>query len=209
MRFQDALENARFVIAALIVSLILLFVCNLGLLWLNFHTQKSVTVYIPPRIPESGLTQTANAVPNSTVFSFAFWAWQSINDWPNNGLDDYQNKIKTFSPYLTEQFKQYLLSDYENRLTNDEMQDRIRSMSGMENGAYNPESVESIGDGTWLVHVNMRLTERMNMNGKTVKDVEISYVLKVVESNISANSNRYGLALDGFSIAPKRIKTFV
>lgn len=209
MRFQDALENARIVIAALILGLVLLFACNVGLLWLNFTTQQSVKVYIPPRIPESGLTQTANTVPDSTVFSFAFWAWQSINDWPNNGMTDYKNKINTFSPYVTERFKQYLLSDYENRLTNDEVQDRIRSMTGMNNGAYSPKDVEYVGHGTWLVHFDMRLTERMNVNGKIVKDVEISYVLRVVKHNISASSNHYGLAIDGFAVAPKRIKTFI
>ena len=209
MRFQDALENARFVIVSLIFACVLLFACNVGLLWLNFTTQQSVNVYIPPRIPQSGLTQRAGSVPNSTVFSFAYWAWQSINDWPKNGMNDYKAKIQTFNPYMTARFKQYLLADYQNRFNNDEVQDRLRSMIGMSSGAYNPKNVEKIGQNTWLVHMDMRLTERMNMNGKIVKDVEISYVLRIVKHNIGAGSNHYGLALDGLAVAPKRIKTFV
>jgi len=33
------------------------------------------------------------------------------------------------------------------------------------------KDIESLGHDTWLVHLQMRLSEYMNMNGNAVKDV--------------------------------------
>ncbi len=208
MRFQDALESARLILRALVLAIIILFISNLALIITLAHMQSKVKVYIPPQIPANGLTMTTGEIPASTIYSFAFWAWQSINYWPKNGGTDYAAAIKSFTPYLTPNFAVFLAQDANNRYSSDEIQDRIRTMTGIDGASFNADDVKPLGHGTWLVHLDMRLTERMNNDGSVVKDAEISYVLKVVEYNVDQQHNLYGLALAGFAADPKRIKTF-
>jgi len=209
MKFQDALENSRSLINTLLLVIALLFCSNIALIWALHETQSTVRVYIPPRVPASGITTTSGQVPKSTVFSFAYWVWQSINYWPKNGANDYTHNIKSFLPYLTPKFQVFLENDDNTRFSNDEVQDRIRTMMGVNGSSFSPADVEYVGHGTWLVHLTMRLTERMNTDGSVIKDAEISYELRVVKYNADPKSNPYGLALAGFAVSPKRIKTYV
>ncbi len=208
MRFQDALESARLTLRALVLAIVVLFISNLGLIAALSHMQSKVKIYVPPQIPASGVTMTAGEVPDSTVYSFAYWAWQSINYWPKNGATDYAKAIQNFTPYLTPSFETMLMQDANSRYSTGEIQDRIRTMTGIDGAQFQDADVKPLGHGAWLVHLDMRLTERMNTDGSVVKDTEISYVIKVVEYNVDQQQNRYGLALAGFGSDPQRIKTF-
>lgn len=166
-------------------------------------------VYIPPKIPSSGLTTTSKAVPLATVYGFAFYVWQSVNHWENDGLQNYKQQITQYSPYFTPTFKNSLIQNYNNLLNQGELQDRIRIMQGMSGSEYSPLDVKYIGHDTWIVYLKMRLTEMINSNGKIVKDVQMYYTLKVVRYDVDPNSNHWGLAIAGFAASPARIKTIV
>jgi len=209
MKFMNALEQAKWHIFSLYVIIIILFFLNLGLVIAWCSTQSNLTIHLPPEIPTSGLTMKAKAYPKSQVFAFAFYIWQSINHWPNNGAKDYQDTIKQLSPYLTPQFKHNLMEDYNTRFNQGELQDRIRMMQGMNGSAFNPKDVLYLGHGTWLVHLQMRLSEYMNTSANVIKDTQVMYNLRVVISQKDANQNQWGLALDGFSSTPKRLNTFI
>jgi integrating conjugative element protein (TIGR03746 family) len=209
MRFTNALEQSKWHIVSLYAVILLLFILAIGLI-IGWHsTQSEITIHYPPEIPTNGLTIKAHDYPKARIFSFAFYAWQSINDWQADGVKDYQNNIKNFSSYLTPRFKNYLINDYNQRYNSGEIQSRLRTMQGMNGTAFDFKNVMYLGHGTWLVHLNMRLIERMNNNSKRVKDVEVDYTLRVVRYQINATKNQWGLALDGFATNPKRIKTFV
>jgi integrating conjugative element protein (TIGR03746 family) len=175
--------------------------------WL--HSQSKITVDIPPQIPQSGLTITQGVVPKSTVYTFAYYIWQSINHWSNDGMQNYKGQIKHFSPFLTPDFKLKLIQDYNNLLNEGELQDRIRFMQGNSGSEYNPQAVRYLGHNTWIVHLNMRLTEMMNSNAKVVKDVQMYYTLKIVRFDTDAKNNPWGLALSGFAKSPARHKTII
>lgn len=208
MRFQNVLENARLAIQILILIVGLLFISNIFLITGWFHAQEKIEVHLPPQIPVDGLTLQAGQYPPANVYSFAYYIWQSINHWPNNGEQDYKQAIQTYSPFLTPNFKAYLIRDYNNRFNQGEIQDRLRSLQGMNGTAFNVTDVENIGHDTWLVHLHMRLTENMNINGNQVKDTAIDYVIRVVKYSIDAKSNPWGLALDGFAADPERVGTY-
>jgi integrating conjugative element protein (TIGR03746 family) len=209
MRFQNALENARLTIQALVLSLAMSFVLNIFLIFGWHAALKNIEVHLPPEIPVSGLNIKANAYPPAFIYSFAYYIWQSINNWPNNGVQDYQKTIASSSPFLTPRFKQFLIRDYNRRINEGEIQDRIRTLQGVNGSAFSVKDVENLGHGNWLVHLHFRLSEHMNINGNQVKDVEIDYVLRVVRYQIDAKSNPWGLALDGFSQDPMRVKTYI
>lgn len=208
MRFQNALENARLTMQALVFSLLLSFLLNIFLIIGWDSTQKKIEVHLPPEIPVSGLTLQANSYPPSSVYSFAYYIWQSINNWPRDGKVDYQKSINAFSPFLTPRFEQFLIRDYNQRLNEGEIQDRTRTLQGLNGSAFSVSDVKAIGHHTWLVHLHFRLTEQMNINANKVKDAAIDYVIRVVRYEIDAKSNPWGLALDGFEEDPKRITTY-
>lgn len=209
MRFQHALANAWLSVKILSLACSALFCLNLALLIGWYHAQQTVRVYIPPHIPASGLSQTANTVPASTVYGFAFYIWQRVNYWSDDGKIDYPHAIDALTPFLTPKFKQVLWQDYQDRQTHGELHDRIRHLQGANGTAFDSTAVETLGKDTWLVHLPMRLSEYMNMNGNAVKDVVLNYTLRVVRYDVSAQHNPWGLALDGFVENPERVKTYI
>lgn len=209
MKFLNALEEANRHIRTLWCVLLLAMVINVVTLIGWMHSESKLQIDVPPEIPQSGLTLTQNEVPKTTIYSFAFYIWQSINHWPTNGLVDYKQQITNFSPFITAEFKNDLVRNYNNLLNDGELQDRLRLLEDVEGQGYSSDSVHYLGNGEWLVHLNMRLLEMMNTNAKVVKDVEMAYDLKVVRHNIDAKSNPWGLAIAGFSATPSRIKTIV
>ncbi len=209
MKYLNAIEQARIHIRTLQQFIILLVMILVLLIYGWIHAQARIKVEIPPQIPESGLTIQQGEIPKSTIYSFAYYVFQSVNHWDTNGLQDYQNEIEQFKPLLTPSFRITLVQDYNNLLNQGELQDRIRLMQGMSGSSYDPANVEYVGHGTWIVHLKMRLTEMINSNAKVVKDVQMNYTLKIVRLDTDAKNNPWGLALDGFAESPSRIQTFV
>lgn len=209
MKFQNALDNARVALLALTGALVLSFITNLFLSYGLMTAPDKITVHIPPHIPDEGVTQKANDIPQASVYSFAFYIWQQLNYWPANGAQDYRANLTRLAPFLTPRFSAFLLQDYNQRLNQGELQSRMSTLQGLNGEAFELKDVEYIGHGTWLVHLNMRLMERMNINDQTVKDTQISYVLRVVRYSINAKENPWGLAIDGFAHSPERLKTTV
>lgn len=173
------------------------------------YSQSKIKIEIPPQIPESGLTLTQGEIPKTTIYSFAFYVWQSLNHWPKNGIQDYKKQINQFSPFLTPGFRLKLVNNYNHLLNQGEFQDRIRLMQGTNGSGYAPDAVKYIGHGTWIVHLKMRLTEMIASNAKVVKDTQILYTLKIVRFNVDSKQNPWGLAIAGFEVSPSRIQTII
>jgi len=209
MRFQNALENARLAIQILLLALGLFFVSNLFLIASWHSAQSKMQVYIPPQIPVDGMTLRSGEYPSTTVFSFAYYIWQSINNWSANGTQDYKQAIQQFSPFLTPRFKAFLIRDYNQRFNQGEIQERLRMLQGLNGTAFESKEVEYLGHDTWVVHLHMRLSEHMSINGNQVKDVAIDYSIRVVKYNVNAKTNPWGLALDGFVENPERQQTYI
>lgn len=191
------------------VALCFSFVVNLCLI-LSWHSsQQKIEVYIPSQIPTTGLIQKANKVLPTTVYSFAYYIWQSINYWPQNGAEDYKKAIEQFSPFLTPRFKNFLIKDYNERFNQGELQERLRNLQGLNGTAFETKDVEYIGHDTWLVHLRLRLNEHMSMNANQVKDVALNYTLRIVCYEINSKINPWGLAVDGFVANPERIQTYI
>lgn len=209
MKFLNALEQSNWHVRTLWKIIFLLFFVIFLELFGWMHSQSKIRINIPPYIPESGFSIMQGRVPKETLYSFAFYIWQSINHWSRNGIQDYKRQITNFSPFLTHTFKLNLIKNYNNLLNQGELQDRIRLMQGASEIEYSSKYVRYIGNNTWIVHLKMRLIEMMNANSKIVKDVQMHYYLKVVRYNIDAKENPWGLAISGFSRTPSRIKTII
>jgi len=209
MKYLNAIEQAQLHHRTLKRIILLLSLILALVIYGWIHAQSKIKVEIPPQIPESGLVIQQGEIPKTTVYSFAYYIWQSVNHWQKDGLQDYKQNIVQLSPFLTPTFSNTLIQDYNNLLNDGEVQDRIRLMQGMVERGYDPAYVEYVGHNTWLVHLKMRLTEMINSNDKVVKDVVMNYTLKVVALDDDPKNNPWGLALDGFAESPARVETFV
>ncbi|MBX9706100.1 MAG: TIGR03746 family integrating conjugative element protein [Gammaproteobacteria bacterium] len=209
MKFLNALEQSKSHIRSLWYAIALAIFINAVTLLGWMHSQSTIRIQIPPQIPVNGLIVAQGEVPKTTVYSFAYYVWQSLNYWQKDGMQDYQTQIDRFSPFLTPDFKVSLIQNYNNLLNDGELQERIRLMEGNEGSEYAPEDVIEEGHGTWIVHLKMRLTEMLSSNAKVVKDVEMEYTLKIVQYDVNATQNPWGLAIAGFAENPVRTVTIV
>tara|TARA_B100000989_G_scaffold296861_2_gene281033 strand:+ start:5054 stop:5692 length:639 start_codon:yes stop_codon:yes gene_type:complete len=176
------------------------------MMWIGWaRTPKQLQVYIPPDLSK-GITQKANAIPLPYVYSFAMQLWQEINYWPQSGDSDYDKNLNQWRSYLSPSFFQLLREEQQHKLQSGELA-RVRILQGMQGESYSIEKVKQLGTNTWEVDMDMRLTE--TKEGVVTKDVEILYPLRIVRLPVSLHQNPYGLAIDGFVRAPKRIKTMI
>ena len=162
-------------------------------------------IFIPPDM-SSAVTQKADSIAAPSVYSFAYQVWRSINEWPQNGGDDYKLNIRTYWYYLSPQFQSDLLQDQTDLQASGQLQ-RQRYVQGVAGAAYDPANVKQLNKDTWEVDLKMRLTEYANH--QIVKDVEIIYPLKVTRMDIAERLNPYGLVLAGFVSEPQRLKVYV
>lgn len=209
MKFLNALEQAQWHIRTMWYVIIIVFFVNMLVVLGWMHSQSHIKVIVPPHIPQSGLTLTHGEVSKTTIYSFAYYVWQSVNHWANDGLRDYKQQITRFAPFLTPAFKLKLVRNYNNLLNQGELQGRLRFLQGLSGSEYTVNDVKVIGHGTWIVDLKMRLIEMMNANAKVVKDAEMNYTLKIVRYNVDAKQNPWGLAIAGFARSPVRIKTII
>ncbi len=187
----------------MIILLLFILCAVLSVGWMT--SPSRLTVYIPPDI-QNGATVKAGTVPLPLIYSFAYEVWQELNYWPMEGESDYQKNIATYTPYLTMQFKSELLEDYAALKSSGQLQ-RIRYLQGLNGVAYEGASIKQLSSHTWEVDLTMRLTEYKN--NQSVKDVEIIYPLKVIQTSISPSHNPYGLEIAGFLSEPKRTTTYI
>ena len=58
-------------------------------LWVGWsQAPKQLRVYVPPDL-RSGAVLAAEEVPPANVYAFAFYIFQQLNRWPDNGATDY------------------------------------------------------------------------------------------------------------------------
>lgn len=184
---------------------ILFLLCICILAFIGWMTSPSrMTIYVPPDI-SNGATLKVDEIPSPLIYSFAYEIWQGVNNWPQDGAQDYKSNIHTYRFYLTPSLESELLQDYDELRTSGQIQ-RQRSVQSITSAAYDSANVKKLSNNTWQIDMRMRLTEYKN--GQVVKDIEILYPLKVVRVAVS-KQNPYGLELAGFVSEPIRLKTYI
>ncbi|MFN7097988.1 MAG: PFL_4703 family integrating conjugative element protein [Gammaproteobacteria bacterium] len=181
-------------------------VCVNTLLMIGWQSAPHrLTVYIPPDITQGATVKPGN-IPASDVYAFAFQIFTAINTWSLVGEKDYPEAIHDYRYYLTTHFYNALQADYHER-SQDGSLSRTRMMSGFSGMGYQDVSVKILGKNTWEVDLTMHVVEEVG--NSVVKDVLITYPMRVVRVDTSIALNPWGLALDGFVSDPVRVKTFV
>ena len=202
-RYRYEIDNVRAHLRSLWAVIAIQAVLIAGL-WFGWsQAPERLTVHIPPDL-RSGAVLAADEVPPPNVYAFAFYIFQQLNRWPEDGARDYGRAIFRVSPYLTPKYRAELIADLELKGRKGELAYRVRGVQGIPGHGFEERRVDILGDGVWVVGLDLDLFE--SVKGMTVKHTAIRYPLRVVRHAVDLEANPWGLALDGFAgEGPRRL----
>ena len=204
--FTNALANAqqtariqRWIIFALLLANLVL-----GLGW--SRTQSDMTAHIPPDLSQGASIRLGrdSQVPAPNVYAFAFYMWQQVNRWADDGAKDYGAQIFAMQHFLTPACREQLIDDMRIKSREAELIQRTRALMEIPGYGYSGARVTAHGNGSWTVLLDAQLLE--TSRGVAVKDTFIRYPLHVVRYDADREKNPWGLALNCYANRrPERI----
>lgn len=202
MKIKKALDGRD---AHILTLRILLGVLVLALFFVMYGWKQSpehIKVDIPPDL-RSGSTRGIKERHPFNVYAFGYYIFQQMNNWPVEGIDDYEKRIANLSCYVTPEFKGWLDRDYDRRLKNHEL-NRTRAVQEMPTRPYSPKRVYKESGDSWVSFYDVNVKE--TFRGEVIKDIFIRYPIRIVRWDVDPECNLWGLALDGFYKNPKRLE---
>ena len=202
-RYRYEIDNVRAHLRSLwtIIGVQLVVILALWFGW--SQSPRHLTVHVPPDL-RSGATQTIGEVPPANVYAFAFYIFQQLNHWSEDGAQDYGKAIFRISPYVTPRYRAELIADMELKGKQGELAYRVRGVQEVPGHGYEERRVDVLATGVWVVWLDINLFE--SVKGMTVKKTSIRYPLRVVRLSVNPEANPWGLALDGFAATgPRRL----
>ncbi len=203
MRYTDLNSSLEAHITTLRVIIAILVLIIIGL-WVGWNGSKNdMRIHIPPDLRSGAILQ-ADEVATANVYAFAFYIFQQLNHWPENGVEDYGSQIFSIAPYLTPEFREYLINDLDIRGKRGELNGRTREMHPVPGKGFEERRVDLLDADTWVVWIDYKIRE--SVRGMEIKNVMIRYPIKVVRYDVNPEVNPWGLALSGFGAeGPKRL----
>ena len=202
-RYRYEIDNVRAHVRSLwaVIAIEALVIAGLWFGW--SQAPARLTVHVPPDL-RSGAVLAVDAVPPPNVYAFAFYIYQQLNRWPEDGASDYGRAIFRVSPYLTPRYRADLIAELEQKGRQGELAYRVRGMQEIPGHGYEERRVDVLSAHAWIVWLDVDLLE--SVKGMTVKRTAIRYPLRVVRYAVDLESNPWGLALDGFGEeGPRRL----
>ena len=202
-RYRYEIDNVRAHLRSLWIIIGVQIVVIIAL-WFGWsQSPRYLTVHVPPDL-RSGATQSIDEVPPANVYAFAFYIFQQLNHWSEDGAQDYGKAIFRISPYVTPRYRADLIADMELKGKQGQLAYRVRGVQEVPGHGYAERRVDVLAPGVWVVWLDIELFE--SVKGMTVKKTSIRYPLRVVRLSIDPESNPWGLALDGFAASgPRRL----
>ena len=202
-RYRYEIDNVRGYLRSLwaVIGLLLTIIVALWIGWMRMP--GTITVHIPPDL-RSGAVMALDEVPPANIYAFAFYIFQQLNRWPDDGAEDYGKAIFRIAAYLTPSFREQLIADMEAKGKQGQLAYRVRSLQAIPGQVYEERRVDVLSKESWVVWLDLELRE--SVKGMTVKKTTIRYPLRVLRYAVDAEANPWGLALDGFAAeGPQRL----
>lgn len=186
-------------LGAVLVLVLLLVLALVG--WTR--APSAITLHYPPDL-STGAQQQLGELPKANIYGFVFYIFQQLNRWPNDGQDDYYERIHTLQNYLTPACFEERLSDYTARNRNNELTGRSRAVWEIPGRGFSNQRVKATANDRWVVGLDLHVQE--TYRGERVKDRLIHFPIRVVRYAVDPELNPWGLALDCYAAAPRRIQ---
>ncbi|SFV89206.1 hypothetical protein MNB_SUP05-SYMBIONT-5-363 [hydrothermal vent metagenome] len=174
---------------AIIIGLVVTIIASV-LVMLALSTNKTYRISLPPSLNFGTVVNTGEIDPFE-IYSFAGLITQQLNLW-KDGKVDFQTNINKFAAYITPEYRNYLLEEYNNLLKLGQLSGRERSLQG--ESMYQSSSVKRYSTNAWLVDITFHQQE--HIDNQRFKDFRIQHFIKVVFRNIDTETNPWGLQLD-------------
>ena len=158
---------------------------------------EDITLHIPPDLSQ-GVTMSAGQVPKANVFAFALYALTALNEWPDNGAEDYPRIIEEYACLLAPSFLAELKQSVIEKQRQGELS-RARSVRMV--SPYTESHVNYLGNGAWVAWLDLAISE--NVGGAPIKDTIVRYPVRVVRDERQCNLMQ--LSLDGYHHQPARL----
>ena len=202
-RYRYEIDNVRAHLRSL-WAVIALEALIIAALWFGWsQAPKQLTVHIPPDL-RSGAVLKLDEVTPQNVYAFAFYIFQQLNRWPEDGTRDYGRAIFRVSAYPTPRYRADLTADLALKGRRGELAYRVRGVQPILGHGYEEARVDVLDANAWVVWLDLSLNE--SVKGMTVKQTAIRYPLRVVRHGVDFEANPWGLALDGFAgEGPRRL----
>lgn len=204
-KFRNAVYAEQAHNRTLWIIIMLQFVAN-AYMWYGWNNSpQELKVHIPPDLSQ-GVTMNAGEISKANIYQFAYYIYQQLNRWENDGEDDYVNNIYRLQAFLTDNYRKELLKRAHEKLSQGELQARTRSVHQLSNSMYSDNRVKRIAKDVWTVVLDLRVQENHNSTGMMIKDATIVTPLRIVFKPIDLEKNPWGLVLDGGEENADRVK---
>lgn len=203
MRYRDENSNLKSHIRTLRWLIGVQFLV-IGALWHGWEqAREDLRLHVPPDL-RYGVTLKAGEIPPANVYTFAGYVFQQLNHWARDGQEDCGRQIAWLSPFLTPRFRAFLEADMELRGKRGELAGRRRTIQPIPGHGFKDRRVDVLGNGAWVVWLDVTIRE--TVRGMEVKNVSVRYPIRVVRHDVDPQSNKWGLALDGYADeGPRRL----
>ena len=164
-----------------------------GLWWRNGVLQETRRLYIPPDLTQ-GLVTHFDEVPAPLVYTFAYYIFQQLNRWPEDGEKDYPQQIYQLQGFLTPPCRTALQADMNEKQRLGELRQRVRTVQEILGQFYTRQRVMIESADVWRTWLDLNVAE--SIGGHPVKNVLLRYPIRVVRYDVDKEINPWGLALD-------------
>ncbi len=171
------------------------------------EARKAIEIYIPPDLSQGAVLHDGE-IPVTTIYANADYLFRHLYFWPEDGEQDYRNRIKHLAAMLTPRCRIELDNDYQTRRHNihgvNELAGRKRYVYPAPGAAFDASRVEILSDDVWVVNLDMQVIEYQH--DRKVKDALVRYPLRVVKMNANREMNPWNIALDCYAGEPQRLE---
>lgn len=203
-KYRHEIDNVRSHVRSLwiVIGIEVVTICILGFTLVK--AQDDIVVHLPPDL-RSGASLTPDQIHPANVYAFAFYIFQQLNRWPDDGSEDFGKAIFSLSAYLTPNYRAALQKELELKGRRGELIHRVRGMQERPGHTFDELRVQVLNPETWVVWLDLELQE--SVKGMSIKRTLIRYPLRVVRYAVDPEKNPWQLALDGFTDeGPRRLE---
>ena len=90
------------------------------------------------------------------VYAFAFYIFQQLNRWPEDGATDYGRAIFRVSPYLTPRYRADLIAELEQKSRQGELAYRVRGVQEIPGHGYGERRVDLLNEDVVGFYVSVQ-----------------------------------------------------
>ena len=103
-KYRHEIDNVRAHVRSLWIVIGLEVVTILIMGFTLAKAQDDVVIHLPPDL-RAGATLSLGQIHPANVYAFAFYIFQQLNRWPDNGAEDFGQAIYSLSAYLTPSYR--------------------------------------------------------------------------------------------------------